>query len=106
MLIEPASKVSVPLTVVMRIRSKVPDKTLLKPNVVALGAEAPIVPVADQVFDPIKAIVAIPEAASASADIEYTAMPVEFAEVPRVLDAENATRQPTYEVASTEPAPS
>ena len=29
MLIEPASKVSVPLTVVMRTRSKVPDKVIL-----------------------------------------------------------------------------
>lgn len=84
-----------PLTVVMRMRSSVPDKVLLNPKVIALGAEAPIVPLADQVFDPSKAIVATPEKASVATFGPYIAIPVELADVPKVFVAENATRQPT-----------
>ena len=61
MLIEPASKVSVPLPVVIRTRSNVPDKVFDPPKVVPLGTADPVVPEAAQVVPLSKLIIANPE---------------------------------------------
>ena len=66
MLMEPASKVSVPLTVVMRTRSRTPDKVMEPADRETDGVETEFIPVTTHVFpvifstrnDPIFIVVA------------------------------------------------
>jgi hypothetical protein len=63
MFIEPASKVSVPFTVVMRTRSKVPLRAGDEPldiNIAEVDVLSDSVPVPHHVFDPIKVSVTAP----------------------------------------------
>ena len=60
MLIEPASKVSVPFTVVMRIRSKAPPSVITPEETVLTLDGDPIVPDSAQIFPDTFEIVTIP----------------------------------------------
>jgi len=61
MLIEPASKVSVPLTVVMRTRSRVPDVVFDPlPQDIAVVSDLFVIVEYDQIFEPNVEIKAIP----------------------------------------------
>lgn len=79
----PASKVGVPDTVVIRMRSSVSDKVFDDPKVVPLGAAEYVAPEAAQVFPLSKHIVATPEQASAAVVTLYTQTPSVFEEVER-----------------------
>ena len=94
MFIVPASNTSVPLLDVIRTRSSVSDKAFDPPKTVPLGTADPVEPEADQIFEPIKHIVATPEKRFEAADWLYT---VKFAVVETVLtvDAESAVCDPT-----------
>ncbi len=61
MLIEPASKVSVPLTVVIRTRSSVSERVFAPPEQVVLLPFILTTPLIDQIFEPIKQSETLPD---------------------------------------------
>ena len=61
MLMEPASKVSVPLTVVMRTRSSVSERVFAPPEQVVLLPFILTTPLIDQIFEPIKQSETLPD---------------------------------------------
>jgi hypothetical protein len=77
MLIVPASKVSVPLTVVMRTRSRVPDKVTEPPPIKAVPVSLrPKTALLAQVLEVTFTTVAIPCLVTAAADVLSVKSPV------------------------------
>ena len=87
MLIDPASNVSVPFTVVMRTRSKVPERAVLTPAArrVFVLVTADINKLKVQMFEPNKQIVAIPEFVELAPIVRNSQPEVEF--MPPLTDA-------------------
>lgn len=102
MLIEPASNVSVPLTVVMRTRSNVPPRARMPLATLVSVVEFEVLVEQTQVFPEMLVIIEIPDMESAAA-FDLIPNPVVKLVVPTaalITDAE-----PAYPVVTTEPAP-
>ena len=104
MLIVPASKVSVPLDVVMRMRSSEPDSAIApfkNVQTVVLKNEEPLI---TQVLDPIRQSVKRPYKPYAAAP-SITGHPVDAATAPDAGVVERFCPAPTYPDVDTDPDP-
>ena len=102
MLTLPASKVSVPLAVVSRTLSRAPDKVTSPAKIREYVVDNFKVPLATHRFDPIDAIVIIPEIISAAV-FEYKKNPVVL--LPVVTVAPKKVDEETYPLVVNEPDP-
>ena len=91
MLIDPASKVSVPLRVVMRTRSRAPERAGELPAVKLLAVVPlvkAVVPEKHHVFDPKKAKLIIPDCTFIALPLRATISPVVMTPDARVPDVD------------------
>lgn len=107
MLIEPASKVSVPLTVVRRIRSSDPVNDLSPPTTDTFAFEAnPRTPEKVQIFDPIAVKTTLPESKRVpDHPVLNKRIPAPRALPTVAVPLETKQLAPTYPLVSTLPAP-
>ena len=100
MLIDPASKVSVPLTVVMRMRSSVPPRAMLPddvPVIVAAVAKVVELAIVQRLLPSVQIVMTPPIVSAADAESESNKPAVEFTPV-KVFDALAAETYPDVEI--------